>query len=45
VKALLEASLRSDRGGRFDQEIFIEYWEKHGISHNVSALRIPEQMD
>ena len=36
-------SIRSDRGGEFSCEPFESYCEEHGILHNFSAPRTPQQ--
>ena len=35
--------IRSDHGGEFENAIFAEYCNKHGISHEFSAPKTPEQ--
>ena len=42
-KNLPIASIRSDHGKEFDQLEFDLFCEKHGISHNFSAPRTPQQ--
>ena len=36
-------SIRSDHGGEFDHYRFNEFCEEHGIKHNFSAPRTPQQ--
>jgi len=36
-------SIRSDHGGEFQNERFEHFCEKHGIKHNFSASRTPQQ--
>jgi len=36
-------SIRSDHGGEFQNESFEKFCEHHGISHNFSAPRTPQQ--
>jgi len=36
-------SIRSDHGGEFQNEKFEHFCEKHGINHNFSAPRTPQQ--
>ena len=36
-------SIRSDHGGEFQNAMFEEYCDEHGISHNFSAPRTPQQ--
>jgi len=36
-------SIRSDHGREFDQKEFTEFCNKHGIAHNFSAPRTPQQ--
>ena len=36
-------SIRSDHGGEFQNERFEHFCEKHGIKHNFSAPRTPQQ--
>jgi len=36
-------SLRSDHGKEFENSSFIEYCNEHGIDHNFSAPRTPQQ--
>ncbi|XP_058733367.1 uncharacterized protein LOC131604975 [Vicia villosa] len=42
-KSLTIASIRSDHGGEFQNASFEEFCEEHGISHNFSAPRTPQQ--
>ena len=42
-KNLPVASVRSDHGREFDQLDFDIFCDKHGISHNFSAPRTPQQ--
>ena len=42
-KSLTIASIRSDHGGEFQNSDFEEFCEEHGISHNFSAPRTPQQ--
>ena len=34
---------RSDHGTEFENSSFIDYCNEHGIDHNFSALRTPQQ--
>jgi len=36
-------SIQSDHGGEFQNERFEHFCEKHGIKHNFSAPRTPQQ--
>jgi len=36
-------SIRSDHGGEFQNEKFEHFCKKHGIYHNFSAPRTPQQ--
>ena len=36
-------SIRNDKGGEFSCESFESYCEEHGILHNFSAPRTPQQ--
>ena len=36
-------SIRSDRGGEFSCKPFESYCKEHGILHNVSAPKTPQQ--
>ncbi|RCU38697.1 transposase, partial [Acinetobacter baumannii] len=36
-------SIRSDHGGEFENESFDNYCDQHGIAHNFSAPRTPQQ--
>ena len=36
-------SIRSDHGGKFQNERFEHFCEKHGIKHNFSTPRTPQQ--
>jgi len=40
-KKLLEAAIRTDHGGQFDQDKFINYCDKNDILHNFLAPRTP----
>ena len=42
-KSYIITSIRSDRGGEFSCEPFESYCEEHGILHNFSAPRTPQQ--
>src|ERR1044072_6647876 len=42
-KSLKIVSIRSDHGGEFQNALFEEFCEEHGISHNFSAPRTPQQ--
>ena len=42
-KSLKIVSIRSDHGGEFQNAQFEEFCEEHGISHNFSAPRTPQQ--
>ena len=42
-KSLTIASIRSDHGGEFQNALFEEFCGEHGISHNFSAPRTPQQ--
>ena len=42
-KDLKIKSIRSDHGGEFQNESFEKFCENHGISHNFSAPRTPQQ--
>ncbi|XP_050902203.1 uncharacterized protein LOC127112050 [Lathyrus oleraceus] len=42
-KSLTIASIRSDHGGEFQNASFKEFCEEHGIFHNFSAPRTPQQ--
>ena len=42
-KNLKIASIRSDHGGEFENQVFETFCEKHGIEHNFSAPRTPQQ--
>ena len=42
-KSLKIVSIRSDHGGEFQNASFEEFCEEHGISHNFSAPRTPQQ--
>ena len=35
--------LRSDHGKEFENSSFIDYCNEHGVDHNFSGPRIPEQ--
>jgi transposase InsO family protein len=37
------ACIRSDHGGEFENHDFEKFCDKHGIEHNFSAPRIPQQ--
>jgi len=37
------STIKSDHGGEFQNERFDKFCEKHGIKHNFSALRTPQQ--
>jgi hypothetical protein len=37
------ATIRSDHGGEFENALFEKYCSKHGIDHNFSAPRTPQQ--
>ena len=37
------AAIRSDHGSEFDNSSFIEFCREHGVSHNFSAPRTPQQ--
>nr|KYP59251.1 Retrovirus-related Pol polyprotein from transposon TNT 1-94 [Cajanus cajan] len=36
-------SIRSDHGGEFQNILFQKFFEEHGINHNISAPRTPQQ--
>ena len=36
-------AVRSDHGGEFENHLFKTFFEKHGISHNFSCPRTPQQ--
>jgi len=36
-------SLKSDHGKEFENSSFIDYYNEHGVDHNFSAPRIPQQ--
>jgi hypothetical protein len=36
-------SIQSDHGREFENLLFEKYCEKHGIEHNLSAPRTPQQ--
>ena len=36
-------TIRSDHGGEFQNHLFDKYYDKHGIEHNFSAPRTPQQ--
>ena len=42
-KDLKIKAIRSDHGGEFQKELFENFCEEHGISHNFSAPRTPQQ--
>ena len=42
-KNLKIASIRSDHGGEFENKDFESFYEEHGIEHNFSAPRTPQQ--
>jgi len=42
-KDLKIKSIRSDHGGEFQNDFFEKFCEHHGISHNFSAPRTPQQ--
>ena len=42
-KSYTITSLRTDHGGEFDNGLFINFCEKHGISYNFSAPYTPQQ--
>ena len=42
-KDLKIKAIRSDHGGEFQNELFENFCEEHGISHNFSAPRTPQQ--
>lgn len=42
-KSLKMATIRSDHGGEFQNALFEEFCEEHGILHNFSAPRTPQQ--
>ena len=42
-KSFKIVSIRSDHGGEFQNEKFEHFCEKHGINHNFSTPRTPEQ--
>ncbi|XP_050908932.1 uncharacterized protein LOC127122675 [Lathyrus oleraceus] len=42
-KSLTISSIRSDHGGEFQNASFEEFCEEHGIFHNFSAPRTPQQ--
>ena len=42
-KDLKIKAIRSDHGGEFQNEYFEKFCENHGISHNFSAPRTPQQ--
>ena len=42
-KSLTIASIRSDHGGEFQNALFEEFYGEHGISHNFSTPRTPQQ--
>ena len=37
------SSIRSDHGGEFENHAFESFCDKHGIHHNFSAPRTPQQ--
>ena len=37
------ACLRSDHGTKFENSSFIDYCNEHGVKHNFSAPRTPQQ--
>ncbi|WP_373694339.1 DDE-type integrase/transposase/recombinase [Pseudomonas aeruginosa] len=43
LKDLKIKSIRSDHGGEFENELFQEFCNKKGISHNFSFPRTPQQ--
>ena len=42
-KSFKIVSIRSDHGGKFQNEKFEHFWEKHGIKHNFLAPRAPQK--
>ena len=36
-------SIWSDHGGEFENHLFEDYYDKHGIEHNFSSPRTPQQ--
>jgi len=42
-KGLNIVSIRSDHGGKFQNESFEKFFEENGIHHNFSAPRTPQQ--
>ena len=42
-KSITIASIRSDHGGEFQNALFEEFCGEHGISHNFSEPRTPQQ--
>ena len=42
-KNFLVVTIRIDHGRKFNQDKFIDYCDKSGISHNFSALRTSQQ--
>ena len=42
-KNLKIASIRSDHGGEFENKDFESFCDEHGIEHNFSAPRTPQQ--
>ena len=42
-KSISIASIRSDHGGEFQNSSFEDFCEEHGISHDFSAPRTPQQ--
>src|SRR3954467_7432602 len=39
----MTVSIRSDHGGEFENHLFEEFCGNHGINHNFSAPRTPQQ--
>jgi len=37
------STIKSDHGGKFQNERFDKFCDKHGIKHNFSAPRTPQQ--
>ena len=42
-KGFTITSIRSDHGREFENIDFEDYWNEHGINHNFSAPRTPQQ--
>ena len=37
------SSIRSDHGTKFENSMFLDYCREHGVSHNFSTPRTPQQ--